>query len=83
MPVNRADSMQIEIRIGGHLDQYWSTWFGGLTLAHEADGTTTLRGHVTDQAQLHGVLGQIRDLGAPLISLAPLPADSQHQRRPR
>jgi len=29
-----------EIRVGGHLDEHWSTWFDGLTLTHESDGTT-------------------------------------------
>src|SRR3712207_8254406 len=41
-------------RIQGHLDEHWSTWFGGLTLTREDDGTTTLRGVVIDQAALHG-----------------------------
>ena len=65
-----------EVRVGGHLDPHWSAWFGGLTLGHEADGTTTLRGSVTDQAQLYGVLAQVRDLGATLLSLVPLDAGS-------
>lgn len=61
-----------ELRIDGHLDQHWSTWFGGLALTLEEDGTTTLRGVVTDQAELHGLLAKIRDLGAPLISVTPI-----------
>ena len=58
-----------EIRIDGHLDEHWSAWFGGLALSREADGTTTLHGPVTDQAELHGLLARIRDLGAPLLSV--------------
>jgi hypothetical protein len=58
-----------EIRVGGHLDPSWSAWFGGLDLAHEADGSTTLRGAVTDQAELHGLLGKVRDVGATLLSV--------------
>jgi GTPase len=68
-----------ELRINGHLDQHWSTWFGALTLTHEDDGTTTLRGPVTDQAELHGLLAKVRDLGAGLISVTTtqaLPLDS-------
>ena len=61
-----------EVRLDGHLDDHWSTWFGGLTMAHEEDGTTTLRGLVTDQAELHGVLAKVRDLGATLISVTRL-----------
>lgn len=60
-----------EIRVAGHLDQHWSTWFAGLAIVHEDDGTTTLRGAVTDQAELHGLLAKVRDLGANLISVTP------------
>ena len=60
---------QYEIRVRGHLDEHWSTWFGELTLLCQADGTTTLRGAVTDQAELHGLLAKVRDLGATLISV--------------
>ena len=65
-----------ELRVDGHLDRHWSTWFDGLALTHEDDGTTTLCGAVTDQAELHGVLDKVRDLGATLISLTPIDADS-------
>jgi hypothetical protein len=61
-----------EFRIEGHLDQHWSPWFGGLALTHEDDGTTTLRGVVQDQAELHGLLAKVRDLGITLISVLPL-----------
>ena len=63
---------EYELRIGGHLDQRWSAWFDGLTVTHEDDGTTTLRGAVRDQSELHGILTRIRDLGVTLISVAPL-----------
>lgn len=64
-----------ELRIAGHLDDRWSTWFGGLTLTHTDDGTTILRGPVTDQAELHGLLAKVRDLGATLISVQAINAD--------
>ena len=57
------------LRVNGHLDQHWSSWFGDLTLTHEEDGTTCLTGAVADQAQLHGLLAKIRDLGVTLISV--------------
>ena len=66
-----------ELRIGGHLDAHWSTWFDGFTLIHEDDGTSTLRGVVRDQSELHGLLGKVRDLGIPLISVTPLEAPTQ------
>ena len=59
-----------QLRIAGHLDQHWSAWFGDLTLTHEDDGTTSLTGAVSDQAELHGLLTKIRDLGVTLISVA-------------
>jgi hypothetical protein len=62
-------SPHYELRVEGHLDEHWSAWFGGLTLTREDDGTTTLRGPVTDQAELHGLLSKIRDLGAPLLAV--------------
>lgn len=61
-----------ELRVEGHLDQHWSTWFAGLTLTHQDDGTTTLTGSVRDQAELHGLLAKIRDLGTTLISVTAL-----------
>lgn len=74
MPNDGREPIRYEIRIDGHLDQHWADWFGGLTLTHDADGTTTLRGQVTDQPQLHGLLARIRDIGATLISVMPLEA---------
>jgi GTPase len=56
-----------ELRVEGHLDESWSTWFGGMALIREDDGTTTLRGLVADQAALHGLITKVRDLGATLI----------------
>ena len=58
-----------ELRVEGHLDECWSAWFDGMALIHEDDGTTSLRGLVTDQAALHGLLAKVRDIGAPLISV--------------
>jgi hypothetical protein len=58
-----------EIRLQGHLAQRWASWFDGLSLSHEADGTTVLRGLVVDQAALHGLLQRVRDTGLPLVSV--------------
>jgi hypothetical protein len=71
-----------EIRVERHLDEHWSTWFGGLTLIREDDGTTVLRGGVTDQAELHGLLAKVRDLGATLISVVTTDAPDQAGRPP-
>ena len=58
-----------EVRLDGHLDSHWSTWFDGMALTHADDGTTTLRGHLVDQAALHGLLTKVRDVGASLMSV--------------
>jgi hypothetical protein len=59
-----------QLRVDGHLDDHWSAWFGDLTLTHENDGTTSLSGVVSDQAELHGLLMKVRDLGVTLLSVA-------------
>jgi RimJ/RimL family protein N-acetyltransferase len=61
-----------EFRVDGHLDDHWSEWLDGLTLARNDDGTTTLAGAVADQAQLHGLLARLRDMGVTLVSLRAL-----------
>jgi hypothetical protein len=59
-----------EIRVAGHLDDHWSATLAELTLVRLDDGTTSLTGQLVDQAQLHGVLARIRDLGVPLLTLS-------------
>jgi hypothetical protein len=58
-----------EIRLKGHLDDRWATWFEGLTITREDNGETRLTGVVVDQAALHGLLRKVRDLGLPLLSV--------------
>ncbi len=72
--MNEAGSY--EIRLQGHLEARWAVWFDGLSLTHEPNGTTVLRGPVVDQAALHGLLTKVRDLGMPLISVAQLDPNS-------
>ncbi len=57
------------IRVDGHLDDHWSRRLGGLTITRNGDGTSTLAGPIVDQAQLHGVLAGLRDIGATLLDL--------------
>jgi hypothetical protein len=61
---------QYEIRVMGRLETRWAAWFGGLTLTHGSDGTTTIGGPVPDQAALYGLLQKTRDLGLVLISVS-------------
>ena len=55
------------IRVEGDLDDHWSTWLGGADLRRLDDGTTSLTIDGADQAQLHGVLAGLRDIGAVLV----------------
>jgi hypothetical protein len=61
-----------KVRVQGHLDRCWSTWFDGLAITHHTDGTTALAGVVLDQVALHGILAKVRDLGLTLISVTPI-----------
>jgi hypothetical protein len=66
---DRPDAGRYEIRLTGHLDAHWTTWFDGLSVSREVDGTTVIAGQIADQAALHGVLQRVRDLGLPLVSV--------------
>jgi hypothetical protein len=58
-----------EIRIKGHLDNWWAHWFGGLIITLEDNGVTLLTGPVVDQAALFGLLKKVRDTGMTLLSV--------------
>jgi hypothetical protein len=66
---DHREAGRYEIRLKGHLDSRWATWFDGLSLSSENDGTTIISGLVTDQAALHGLLQKVRDIGLPLVSV--------------
>jgi len=68
-----------EIKIKGHLEEYWSDWLGGLEITRDEHGYSLLTGVVTDQAALHGILNQFRDLGLTLISISPLVATGERK----
>ncbi|MGV8908132.1 MAG: hypothetical protein ACOH1Y_04060 [Propionicimonas sp.] len=64
------------LRVTGRLDAGRAAWFDGFVLTNGGDGTTTISGPVTDQAQLHGLLAKIRDLGITLLSVEADPQDA-------
>ena len=63
------------IRILGQLDEGWSDWFDGVSIAFE-DGITTLVAPGLDQAMLRGILNRIWDLNLMLLSITPLESGS-------
>jgi len=73
---SHPEPSRYEIRLGGHLGARWSTWFDGLDVRHEGDGTTVISGPVADQSALHGLLQRARDLGLPLISVTEVRDDA-------
>jgi hypothetical protein len=57
------------ITVAEHLDDSWSTWFDGLTITHNTDGSSTLAGPVRDQSALYGLIDRARDLGLTLVAV--------------
>jgi hypothetical protein len=69
-PRRDGEPVEYELRVGARLDpERWASWFGGMALEVGADGVTTLRGPVADQAALYGLLARLRDLAVPLLSV--------------
>jgi len=70
---------EYQIKVLGRLGQEWSTTFGDLHLevglSEEGIPVTTLRGEVVDQAYLHSLLRQVRDLGLLLLLVERLTGD--------
>jgi hypothetical protein len=67
-------ALSIRIRVRGRLSERLATAFDGITLVNQT-GATDLIGEVVDQAQLHGLLTRIRDLGLELESMNTAAAD--------
>jgi hypothetical protein len=67
---DRHEPGRYELRVKGHLETRWVTWFDGLSLTREADGTTVIRGQIADQAALHGLIQKVRDAGLHLVSIS-------------
>lgn len=62
------------IRVHGHLDDHWTALLGEPDMTRDQDGTTVITASICDQAQLHGLLAALRDIGAPIIELHTTPA---------
>jgi hypothetical protein len=60
------------IKVEGHLPDYRSAWFGGVSITRDDEGNTTLTGCLADQAALYGILDLLRDLGITLLAVSRL-----------
>lgn len=73
-----AEMYQIQVR--GTIDQRWTSWFAGMTIAtDERCPTTTLTGIVADQAALRGILAKLWNLNLELISIHPISEEAQDE----
>lgn len=68
----------IRIRVRGRLGQRLAAAFDGMSLVRRM-GSTELVGAFVDQAQLHGLLARVRDLGLELESVTVLGAEHEAQ----
>ncbi len=57
-----------QVIVAGELSDQIVPAFEGMTLTRAA-GTTTLSGHVRDQAELQGLLQRVSDLGLTLLAV--------------
>lgn len=77
------DRWVYRIAAQGRLDQSWSNWFCGMTIAVESAGdgppATTLTGPVVDQPALRGILNKLWDLNLVLISVARIEMEEARQ----
>jgi hypothetical protein len=66
------------IRIRGQLDDSWREWLGDFEFIHVRQEETILKGKITDQSELFGILNRIQNLGIELISIVPLEEDNRN-----
>jgi hypothetical protein len=59
-----------EIKVEGHLDKKRMNWFEDIAISYSGNNTI-LTVEIKDEAHLHGILNQIRDLNLKLISVNP------------
>jgi hypothetical protein len=59
-----------EIIVEGLLDKKWKSSFEGMEISYDCKNTK-LTGDIKDEAHLHGILNQIRDINLKLISINP------------
>jgi hypothetical protein len=71
MEEQTSDHVCYQVVIRGRLGEHLADAFDQLEL-DQRPGQTSLTGTFADQAQLHGLLDRLRDLGIHLISVNPV-----------
>jgi hypothetical protein len=69
-----SDHIRYRVVVRGRLGEHLAGVFDHLEL-DQRPGQTSLTGNFADQAQLHGLLDRLRDLGIHLISVNPVEQD--------
>ena len=75
-------TQRVRITVRGRLSARLTGAFEGMTPSHRRDGRTDLTGEIADQAQLHGLLARIRDLGLDLEHVSVEPEPKNPSQRP-
>ena len=71
MESSAVKSATYRLVVRGELDERFAYLFTGMKM-ERTEGRTVLTGEVVDQAQLHGFIGRIEELGLELISVEQL-----------
>jgi hypothetical protein len=64
----RSCATEYRLVVRGELDERFAYLFNGLDF-QRVGGTTVLTGSVADQAQLHGYIARVEELGLELVSI--------------
>lgn len=72
MESGAVKSATYRLALRGELDERFAYLFDGMDMKR-ARGETVLTGQVKDQAQLHGFIERIHELGLDLLSVEQLP----------
>ena len=76
------DVTTYQIVVDGELSDRFVATFGDMRLERDG-GMTSLTGEIADQAQLHGLLARVAELGLSLVSFGPvLPGEGIEHGRP-
>ena len=67
----KAAHVRYELMVRGEVGDRFAVLFEGMRL-ERAGGRTAITGEVRDQAQLHGLIERVEDLGLELVSVNPV-----------